>query len=416
MSASTFSIPAELNGHVYLVGGAVRDKLLGRKPKDNDYVVVGKTPEQMEALGFIAVGADFPVFLHPQTKQEFALARTERKQGRGYKGFIVDANANVTLEQDLARRDLTINAMAMTLDGVLIDPFGGSNDLQQKLLRHTTLAFVEDPVRVLRIARFYARFGDDWTIHGSTQNLIANMQQSGELEFLVAERVWAETEKALSEPHPHLYFYALKGLGIFPEIEAMQGVEQPAEYHPEGDVLTHTMLALTRAAELECDTQTRFAVLMHDFGKSVCFERNGDLHGHEAAGLEPIKAFCQRWRVPNKFRELACLTSQWHTHCHRITQLKPQTLYKFLILGMDAVRQPLRFEQFLMACQCDAQGRGPSARTKPYQQAEFARQLVQHLAQFDHANAAKKAIAAGLEGARIGESVRRDELEYLKTF
>ena len=244
---------------VYLVGGAVRDQLLNIASKDNDYVVIGETPQTMESLGFVPIGSDFPVYLHPKTKEEYALGRTERKSGKGYTGFVVDASPNVTLEEDLARRDLTINSMALDENGTVIDPFNGQSDLHNKILRHTTEAFVEDPVRVLRIARFLARYGSEWRIHPSTYALMRELKNKGELNHLVPERVWLETEKALGEKHPELYFQALHGLGIFPEIESMQGVPQPANHHPEGDVFVHTMLVLRRAADLNFNLETRFA-------------------------------------------------------------------------------------------------------------------------------------------------------------
>ena len=296
-----------------MVGGAVRDKLLGIASKDNDFVVIGETPEMMESLGFLPIGSDFPVYLHPKTKEEYALGRTERKSGKGYTGFVVDASPNVTLEEDLARRDLTINSMALDQQGNIIDPFNGQADLQNKVLRHTTEAFIEDPVRVLRIARFLARYGSDWTIHPSTYALMHELKKQGELQHLVPERVWLETQKALGEKYPELYFQALDGLGIFPELEQMKNVPQPANHHPEGDVFIHTMLVLRRAADLNFDLDTRFAALTHDFGKAISYQKHKNLRGHEREGVVVVEGFCERLKVPNRFRDIGILTSDNHT-------------------------------------------------------------------------------------------------------
>lgn len=399
---------------VYLVGGAVRDQLLGLACHDKDYVVVGETPQHMLDLGFAPVGKDFPVFLHPETKEEYALARTERKTGKGYTGFSVNASTTVTLEEDLARRDLTINAMAMDAQGRIIDPFDGQHDLKSKVLRHTTDAFVEDPVRVLRIARFLARYGNEWQIHPATQHLIEQIYQQGELQNLVPERVWQELYKALGEKQPALFFNSLVDLGIFPEIANMRDIPQPPEHHPEGDVFTHTMLVLQRAAEQGYDTLTRFAALTHDFGKAPCFRQSGKLHGHEQVGVEYIKAFCERLRIPNQYRELACLTSDNHTRCHKLFELTPATLHKLLVKNLDALNHPVRFEQFLQACQCDAQGRGANFANMPYPQADAARKLVKALAEVDKKAVVQHALAAGKRGPQIGEAVRQAEIACIK--
>ncbi|EPJ48181.1 MAG: tRNA nucleotidyl transferase [Osedax symbiont Rs1] len=403
----------------YLVGGAVRDRLLNIHSKDHDYVVIGETAATMLNLGYQPIGSDFPVFLHPETKDEYALARTERKSGSGYKGFTVDASASVTLEEDLARRDLTINSMAQDTSGKIIDPYSGQRDLKNKILRHTTAAFSEDPVRVLRVARFLARFGDQWKIHPDTYALMEQLRDSGELKHLVAERVWKETEKALQEKHPHLYFMALHKLGIFPEIEAMQGIPQPKKHHPEGDVYNHTMLVLKRAAELDFDIETRFAALTHDFGKSICHHKRATLHGHEQEGLAAIEQFCQRIKVPNRFKTIGLLTSDNHTRCHNIFQLTPKTLHKFIIENMNAVAQPQRFKQFLQACLCDSQGRGATFVDNPYPQMHFAMQLAELLSQLDRKSVVRQAIKQGKKGPDIGDSVRLAEIscirDYLKT-
>ena len=400
--------------HTYLVGGAVRDTLLGKTPNDRDYVVVGTTTSDMLSLGFIQVGKDFPVFIHPKTKEEYALARTERKKGYGYKGFSIDACSKVTLEEDLARRDLTINAMALGKDNSLVDPFNGFSDLQNKVLRHTTDAFIEDPVRVLRVARFMARFGEQWSIAPETQNLMQILKNRGELKYLVPDRIWAETAKALSEPHPHLYFQTLNGLGIFPEIEAMVGLAQPAKYHPEGDVFTHTMLALKRAANLNFDLATRFAALTHDFGKPVSFQKQGNFFGHEQAGIEVINRFCQRLNVPERFRKLAILTSDNHTRCHKLFEMKANKVHKLIVETMDAVKKPERFQQFLQACLCDAQGRGQIFEQKDYPQHRLALLLLKNLSELDTKAIVQHALSLQKQGPEIGQFIRQAELACVK--
>lgn len=402
----------------YLVGGAVRDKLLGLPVHDQDYVVVGATTSQMHSLGFKPVGKDFPVFLHPRTKEEYALARTERKIGAGYTGFSVDASEHVTLEEDLARRDLTINAMAQDPDGTLIDPYNGKTDLENKTLRHTTMAFTEDPVRVLRIARFLARFGKQWHIHSSTKLLVKQMVKNGELLNLVPERVFQETQKALCEHEPQLYFEVLHELGVlailFPELSNMINVPQPGEHHPEGDVFVHTMLVLNRAAELEFDLPTRFASLTHDFGKPICHEKRGNLHGHEEAGIAVIEAFCERLRVPNKLRDIAKLTSANHLHCHRLFELKATTLQKVIVENCNALKHPERFAQFVQACQCDAQGRGPSLKDKYYPQREYAHYLLEKLQALDAKAVINNAISEGKTGPILGEVLRLAQIACLR--
>jgi tRNA nucleotidyltransferase (CCA-adding enzyme) len=401
---------------VYLVGGAVRDKLLNIQSKDNDYVVIGETPETMEALGFLPIGSDFPVYLHPNTKEEYALGRTERKSGKGYTGFVVDASPNVTLEEDLARRDLTINSMALDENGTIIDPFNGQADLKNKILRHTTLAFVEDPVRVLRIARFLARYGSDWSIHPSTTALMHELKNKGELEHLVPERVWLETEKALGEKHPELYFQALDGLGIFPEIEQMKNTPQPANHHPEGDVFVHTMLVLRRAADLGFNLETRFAALTHDFGKALSYKKRGNLRGHEREGVAVVEAFCERLKVPNRFRDIGVLTSDNHTLCHTLEQLRPQTIHKLIVTNLNALVHPERFIAFTQACQCDAQGRGETLVDKPYPQAAKLRAIHNELQKMDKKQIVQDALKSGKKGPEIGETVKQAEIDCIKAF
>ena len=399
---------------VYLVGGAVRDSLLGHQSKDKDYVVVGETPATLIALGYQPVGSDFPVFLHPKTKEEYALARTERKSGKGYIGFTVDASTSVTLEEDLARRDLTINSMAMDDQANIIDPFNGQADLKNKILRHTTAAFAEDPVRVLRIARFLARFGEQWSIHPDTQALINKLKESGELANLVPERVWNETEKALNEKHPQLFFQALNSLGLFPEIEAMQGIPQPKNHHPEGDVYIHTMLVLKRAADLGFDVETRFAALTHDFGKAYCYQKYGNLHGHEQVGIKVINEFCERLKVPNKLKALAVLTSDNHTRCHKLFELTPKKVHKLIVEKMNALEHPQRFLQFLQACLCDAQGRGEDFVNKDYPQFQLAQSLLNALKQIDRKAIVQQAISRGKSGRLIGAAMREAEINCLR--
>lgn len=401
---------------VYLVGGAVRDKLLNIQSKDNDYVVIGETPETMEALGFLPIGSDFPVYLHPNTKEEYALGRTERKSGKGYTGFVVDASPNVTLEEDLARRDLTINSMALDENGTIIDPFNGQADLKNKILRHTTQAFVEDPVRVLRIARFLARYGSDWSIHPSTTALMHELKNKGELEHLVPERVWLETEKALGEKHPELYFQALDGLGIFPEIEQMKNTPQPANHHPEGDVFVHTMLVLRRAADLGFNLETRFAALTHDFGKALSYKKRGNLRGHEREGVAVVEAFCERLKVPNRFRDIGVLTSDNHTLCHTLEQLRPQTIHKLIVTNLNALVHPERFIAFTQACQCDAQGRGETLVDKPYPQAAKLRAIHNELQKMDKKQIVQDALKNGKKGPEIGETVKQAEIDCIKAF
>ena len=401
---------------VYLVGGAVRDKLLNIKSKDNDYVVIGETPKTMESLGFVPIGSDFPVYLHPKTKEEYALGRTERKSGKGYTGFVVDASPTVTLEEDLARRDLTINSMALDEHGNIIDPFNGQTDLQNKTLRHTTEAFVEDPVRVLRIARFLARYGSDWRIHPSTYALMRELKNKGELNHLVPERVWLETEKALGEKYPELYFEALQGLGVFPELERMVNVPQPANHHPEGDVFVHTMLVLRRAADLNFNLEARFAALTHDFGKALSFKKYGNLRGHEREGVAVIEAFCERLKVPNRFRDVGVLTSDNHTLCHTIDQLRPQTIHKLIVTNLNALVHPERFIAFTQACQCDAQGRGETLVDKPYPQAAKLRAIHTELQKMDKKQVVQNALKNGKKGPEIGEEVKLAEINCIKAF
>lgn len=399
---------------IYLVGGAVRDKLLGLPVQDRDYVVVGATPDEMVAKGFKPVGADFPVFLHPETKAEYALARTERKSGHGYKGFKVYAAPDVTLEDDLRRRDLTINAMAEDAQGHLIDPFKGAEDLRLGVLRHVSPAFAEDPVRILRVARFAARYAR-WSFHVAhgTNQLMRQMVDSGEVDHLVAERVWAELERALGEAKPSRFFAVLRGCGalarLFPEIDALFGVPQPEQHHPEVDTGVHVMLVLDAAGRLSPDPRVRFAALMHDLGKGGTPRAEWPQHsGHEERGVELVNNFCQRFRAPNEYRHLALITARYHAHCHRIAELRPATVVDTLE-AMDAFRRPERVDLFVTACEADFRGRA-GVDDKPYPQAELFRRLFQAARVVDTAAIA----AAGTQGPEIGARIREARIAAVR--
>lgn len=360
---------------VYLVGGAVRDALLGREAKEKDYVVVGGSAEELTRAGYRPVGRDFPVFLHPETHAEHALARRERKTGPGYRGFVTEFTPDITLEEDLLRRDLTVNAIAQDADGTLVDPYGGRADIEARVLRHVSPAFSEDPVRILRVARFAARFaGLGFTVHESTRELMRGMVAAGEADALVAERVWQETERALGEPHPQVFFEVLRDCGalkvIFPEVDALFGVPQPVEWHPEVDTGLHVLLCLKRAAELDAPVSVRFAVLVHDLGKGTTPRGEWPKHVmHESRGLPLVDALCARLRVPAAFKDLGHMTTKQHTNVHRAQQLRTDTVLR-LLEDCDAFRRPERFREMLFACQCDAQGR-TGLEEKPYPQREL---------------------------------------------
>lgn len=394
----------------YRVGGAVRDRLLGRPPGDVDWVVVGATPEMMEDAGYRPVGRDFPVFLHPATGEEYALARTERKTAPGYHGFTFHAAPDVTLEEDLARRDLTINAMAETADGELVDPYGGEADLAAGRLRHVTPAFAEDPVRILRLARFAARFAPlGFEVADETRELMRTMVADGEVDALVAERVWAELEKALAEPDPGAFIEVLRDCGalavVFPEIDALFGVPQPEKHHPEVDTGVHTLLVLAQAARLSPEPETRFAALVHDLGKGTTPPAEWPRHiGHEARGAERVEALCARLRAPKAYRDLGRLTAGEHTNAHRALELRPTTCHD-LLARLDALRRPERFERFLLACEADSRGR-PGYEEAPYPQADFLRRARAAAAAVDPRPLAAEgyrgeAMAAALKRARV---------------
>jgi tRNA nucleotidyltransferase (CCA-adding enzyme) len=370
----------------YLVGGAVRDTLLGRPYTERDYVVVGALPDDLLALGYRPVGKDFPVFLHPQTGDQYALARTERKTGAGYYGFATKFSPDVTLEEDLARRDLTINAMAQSTatdsgSQEVVDPYGGQRDLEARILRHVSPAFVEDPLRVLRVARFAARFAPlGFTIAPETMALMQDIVRSGELQALVAERVWVETERALGEAQPTVYFEVLRACGalaaLFPEIERLFGVPQPPKWHPEIDTGIHSLQVLDVAAGLSPDTAVRFAALVHDLGKGVTPPEQWPSHiGHEQAGVQVIAGLCERLKVPTEHRELAQVVSREHQRIHRAGELRDATVLEVLE-ATDAFRRPERFEKLLLACEADARGRGPELRAQPYPQAAVFRECL----------------------------------------
>jgi tRNA nucleotidyltransferase (CCA-adding enzyme) len=345
---------------IYMVGGAVRDELLGFSVKDKDFVVVGSTPEAMISAGFKPVGKDFPVFLHPKTHDEYALARTERKTASGYKGFAVHAAADVTLEEDLARRDLTVNAIAKTDDGQLIDPYNGLADIQSKILRHVSDAFAEDPVRILRTARFSARY-PDFSIAPETNQLMQQMVMAGEVDALVAERVWQELAKGLMEIRPSRMFDTLRACGalqkILPELDKLWGVPQPAQHHPEIDTGVHIMMVIDYTAKQNFSLPVRFAALMHDLGKGATPTEALPRHiGHELRSVSLLKDITKRLRVPNECKELAQIVAKFHGKLHQVHQMRPSTLLEFLI-ELDAIRQPDRFKDFLKACEADSRGR-----------------------------------------------------------
>ena len=383
---------------IYAVGGAVRDRLLGRPVADQDYVVVGSTPEQMEQLGYRPVGKDFPVFLHPQTHEEYALARTERKTARGYKGFEIHASREVTLEQDLARRDLTINAIARDDEGNIIDPHHGVDDLKAGILRHVGDAFVEDPVRVLRVSRFAARFG--FAIAPETIELMREMVRNGEVDHLVPERVWQELARGLMEDKPSRMLLALRDCGalqrILPEVDALFGVPQPAQHHPEVDTGLHILLVVDCAAALSYPLTVRFAALTHDLGKAATpREQWPKHHGHEKKSVELVEKLCERLRVPGECRDLAVLTARYHGDVHRAEELRPATVLK-LLAAADIYRKPARFEELLAACSCDYRGRS-GLETRAYPQADLLRE----------AGAAARAVDAGAIAQGIADDPGR---------
>ncbi len=401
---------------IYLVGGAVRDKILGRAPGDRDFVVVGAVPEDLLALGYKPVGKDFPVFLHPDSSEEYALARTERKSGHGYHGFVFQADATVTLEQDLARRDLTINAIAEDADGTLTDPFDGTRDIEARVLRHVSPAFAEDPVRVLRVARFAARFAAlGFTVAPETMALMKQMVRDGEVDHLVPERVWTETRKALGEARPSAFVRVLRECGalavLFPEIAALYGVPQRAEFHPEIDCGVHLELVLDQAAKLAPgDDLVGFCALTHDLGKALTPVEQLPRHiGHEQRGVPLVRALAERLKVPTEHAALAELVCREHLNAHRALELKPATVLK-LLSALDALRRPGRLDTFLAACTADKRGR-LGHEHDAYPQADYLREARAAAAAVDAAGF----VAAGLVGPAIGKAMEAARIDAIKT-
>ncbi len=401
---------------IFLVGGAVRDQLLKRPVTERDWVVVGASIDEMLAQGFQQVGKDFPVFLHPQSKEEYALARTERKSGKGYTGFAVNADPSITLEEDLSRRDLTINAIAQDDQGHLIDPFNGQADIHNKLLRHVSQAFAEDPLRVLRVARFAARYAHlGFSVANETLVLMREMVNAGEVDYLTAERVWKETQRALTEKNPEVYFSVLRDCGalkvLFSEIDALFGVPQTAAYHPEIDTGVHCLMSLQQAVKLSADPLIRFATLIHDLGKATTPVDILPRHiGHEERSLPLIETLCQRIKCPNDYKELAIAVAAWHTHCHRAMELKASSLLK-LLLRLDAFRRPERFEQFLVCCESDARGR-TGFEDRDYPQTNFLRKAYQICIEVK----AKEFVDQGIMGIKINEAMHKKRIGLLREF
>lgn len=400
----------------YLVGGAVRDRLLDYPVSEQDWVVVGASAETMLALGYREVGKDFPVFLHPITHEEYALARTERKTAPGYRGFEVYAAPDVTLEEDLRRRDLTINAMAIAADGVLIDPYRGQQDLSNRILRHVSPAFSEDPVRILRVARFAARYAHlGFKVADETKALMREMVVNGEAGHLVAERVWAELHKALMEAMPSMFFQVLRDCGalrvIFPEIDALFGVPQPAKYHPEIDTGVHALMVLDQATRLSEKAEVRLAALLHDLGKALTPSQYWPSHhGHEQKGLSVLEGFCERLRVPKIFRSLCTQVMEYHTHCHRALELRADTLVDML-QAIGAFKADNRLEEFVLACEADARGR-TGFEDRNYPQAEYVRKAVAAAAMADTSSI----LQGDLKGAQIGDAIRKLRIAAVHSF
>ncbi|MCW1938533.1 multifunctional CCA addition/repair protein [Pseudomonas sp. o96-267] len=401
---------------IYTVGGAVRDRLLGRPISEVDWVVVGASAEQMLELGYRPVGADFPVFLHPQTGEEYALARTERKSGRGYGGFTFHASPDVTLEQDLIRRDLTVNAMAEDDHGNLIDPYGGQQDLEARILRHVSPAFAEDPLRVLRVARFAARYAPlGFSVAPETLELMRQLADSGELSHLTAERSWKEISRALMEPRPDVFVQVLRDCGalaaLLPEVDALFGVPQPQAHHPEIDTGVHVLSVLRQCAEHDQPLNVRWASLLHDVGKGLTPEDEWPRHiAHEHKGLPLIQAINERCKAPRDCAELALLVGEFHTHGHRALELRPSTLLE-LLQRFDVFRRPQRFAEFVAACEMDARGR-LGLEQRDYPQAAYLMGAAEAARQVP----VKPLLEKGFKGAELGEALNRERLQALKAY
>jgi tRNA nucleotidyltransferase (CCA-adding enzyme) len=413
---------------VFVVGGAVRDALMGQSVNDRDWVVVGSTPEAMSAQGFMPVGKDFPVFLHPQSREEFALARTERKTARGYKGFAVQADPGVTLEEDLARRDLTVNAMAVpqalalalpsAWTGQIVDPYNGQRDLQAKVLRHVTHAFAEDPVRILRVARFAARFAD-FSVADETMALMRQMVVDGEVDHLVPERVWQELSKGLMSEKPSRMFEVLRECGalqvLLPELNRLWGVPQRPEYHPEVDTGVHMMLVMDMAARLNTPLSVRVACLMHDLGKGTTPADVLPRHiGHEGRSVKLLQKVCDRLRVPTDCKELAEVVAREHGNIHRSADLNAEAVMR-LLERCDAIRQPERFERVLQACECDARGR-LGFEEAAYPQAARLLQAQKAALSVETAPIAQAAAAQGLKGPQIGDQISKARVKAVAAY
>ncbi|MEN0108900.1 MAG: multifunctional CCA addition/repair protein [Pseudomonas sp.] len=401
---------------IYKVGGAVRDRLLGRPVTDIDWLVVGATAEEMVAQGFRPVGDDFPVFLHPKTQEEYALARTERKSGRGYGGFTFFASPEVTLEEDLTRRDLTINAMAEDDDGNVLDPYGGLHDLEARILRHVSPAFAEDPLRVLRVARFAARYAPlGFSVADETLALMRTLSESGELAALTPERSWKEISRALMEERPDVFIEVLHNCGalhaMLPEVDALFGVPQPAAHHPEIDTGAHVLSVLRQCAEHQQPLTVRWACLLHDLGKGLTPEQEWPRHiAHEHRGIKLIKAVNERCKAPRDCQELALLVGEYHTHGHRALELKASTLLE-LLQTFDVYRRPQRFEEFIAACEMDARGR-LGFEERAYPQADYLRGA----AEAARAVPVQPLVAQGFKGAELGEALKRERLKALQAY
>jgi tRNA nucleotidyltransferase (CCA-adding enzyme) len=390
---------------IYRVGGAVRDKLLNYFSDENDWLVVGATPEKMVELGYLPVGNDFPVFIKPNTGEEYALARTERKSGHGYGGFTFHAAADVSLEEDLVRRDLTINAMAEDGEGQLYDPYNGQADLDKKILRHVSEAFTEDPLRVLRVARFAARYHHlGFTIAPETMELMTAIASSGELDYLVAERVWKETDRALGERSPDIFIDVLRQCGaldvLFPEVSRLFGVPQRADYHPEIDTGIHTLMALQQSVRLSDSSKIRFSVLVHDLGKGITPDHVLPSHrGHEARGVPLVNDVCDRFKVPNDVRQLALVVTEYHLMCHKAQELKPETIVN-LLKGVGALKSRERLEDFILCCEADARGR-TGFEDREYPSSDYLRAALDGISDISVADL----VEAGIDGAEIGRQL-----------
>lgn len=398
---------------IFLVGGAVRDELLGINSVERDWVVIGSNEQEMLSLGFNKVGKDFPVFIHPKSKEEYALARTERKTAKGYYGFKCNFSPDITLEEDLMRRDLTINAIAKDLDGNIIDPFNGEQDLRNRVLRHVSAAFIEDPIRVLRVARFaakLAKFG--FKVAKETMHLMRSIVENQELDYVTSERVWKEIEKALVTDAPQEFFLVLRECNalaiIFPDLNKLWGIPQPIKWHPEVDTGIHVMLALKQGSALTKDPKIRFAVLCHDLGKGLtASEMLPSHHGHEQLGVALINNWCKKYKVPNNYKNLAVKVAAWHTHSHMALQLKPKTILK-LFLALDAFRQPQNLQDFLIACTADSCGRLGKERDQ-YVQAKFLTKIFEETRKIT----SKHFVGLNVSGIKLGEMIRSTQIKLI---